>query len=194
MELENLTQKQKIILAIGAGLLLLGAVFVPRIIRNDEVTDQFSDFSESTTENSENTDKTYIEITGQVESPGVYVIREKILVIEAIELAGGLTEFADLQTIHKDISLSSYVDAGQKVYIPGTFEKISSKSESGVISTGRISINNASSEELEKLTGVGPSTAGKIIASRPYSAIEDLKNVEGIGEKTYNNLVSEITL
>ena len=59
---------------------------------------------------------------------------------------------------------------------------------------GKISINNASQAELESLSGVGPSTAQKIINGRPYGKLEDLMNVSGIGQVTYDKLKDGICL
>jgi competence protein ComEA len=59
---------------------------------------------------------------------------------------------------------------------------------------GCISINNATLQELETLNGVGPSTAQKIIDGRPYTKIEDLLNVSGIGEATLNKFKDSICL
>ena len=52
-------------------------------------------------------------------------------------------------------------------------------------STECTNINSASMEELDALTGIGPSTAQKIIDGRPYQKIEDLLNVSGIGDATF---------
>jgi competence protein ComEA len=49
--------------------------------------------------------------------------------------------------------------------------------------TQRIDINNAASAEIEKLPGVGPVLASKIIAGRPYRVVDDLDRVRGIGPK-----------
>ncbi len=57
-----------------------------------------------------------------------------------------------------------------------------------------ISINSATLEELDSLDGVGPSTAQKIIDSRPYTILEDLLNVSGIGELTFNKFKENICL
>ena len=63
-------------------------------------------------------------------------------------------------------------------------------------SDGRININTADSTQLQELTGVGPATAEKIIDYRKqngrFPSIEDIKNVSGIGDKTYEKLKDHI--
>src|SRR5690606_11529950 len=134
-----------------------------------ETEKEFSDLED----NSISKSKKYYEITGQVNSPGVYESTDKIMVIELISMAGGLTEQADLHKVHKDISLSALVEERQKIYIPALFEKDqkSSSSSSGSVGSisGKVSINSATSQELETLPDVGPATASKIISARPFS-------------------------
>lgn len=57
-----------------------------------------------------------------------------------------------------------------------------------------VDINSADQKALEKLPGVGPAKAKEIIAHRPYKAKEDLKKVDGIGDKTYKMLEPEISV
>lgn len=201
MDLQNLTTKQKLIL-LGALALAVGVYFVisssgmfsGRSIEGP--SSNASDSLEVEDYDSTSESKRYYEITGQVNSPGVYESTSKVMVIELISLAGGLTEKADLYKIHKDVSLSALVEDRQKIYIPAIFEREMSASQGGGSSksgsSGKVSLNSASSTELETLPDIGPATASKIIAARPYTKIEDLKNVQGIGEKTYNNIVSLI--
>jgi competence ComEA-like helix-hairpin-helix protein len=55
----------------------------------------------------------------------------------------------------------------------------------------QININTASVEELDKLTGIGPVYAGRIVEMRPFNSVEDLINVSGIGEATLNKIKSQ---
>lgn len=134
-----------------------------------------------------------LEITGQVNHPGVYEVKEDLMVIELINLAGGFTSYANLEAVHKNISLSKVVEPQEKIYIPGIFEN-STKNTSTTTSGQKVSINNATLEQLVSLPDIGESTANRIISARPFTKLEDLKDVEGIGDKTYNNIVSNVTL
>jgi len=53
---------------------------------------------------------------------------------------------------------------------------------------GRIDINAASVEELQRIKGIGPALAGRIIAGRPYQKCGDLLRVKGIGPKTFKKI------
>ena len=96
------------------------------------------------------------------------------------------------------------VSDGQKINIPSKLEYGASESPSGTgsaggsISNALININTASSEELQKIAGVGPSTAQKIIDYRStngrFKSKDEIKNVSGIGDKTYAKMEDKITV
>jgi len=111
--------------------------------------------------------------------------------------AGGLSENADRVWVSKTINLASIVKDGAKIYIKDTSNQqtgaSSQQAEVQGLSTnqGMININTASQSELEKLPGVGSATALKIVNYRqnnPFSSIEDLMKVPGIGEKTFEKM------
>lgn len=59
---------------------------------------------------------------------------------------------------------------------------------------GLVDLNNASQAELEELPGVGPSLAEKIIAARPFSSVDDLDNVPGVGTAKMERLRPFVTV
>ena len=64
--------------------------------------------------------------------------------------------------------------------------------------SGKININTADSTQLQEITGIGPATAQKIIDYRTsngrFKSIEDIKNVSGIGDKTFEKMKDQITV
>jgi competence protein ComEA len=58
----------------------------------------------------------------------------------------------------------------------------------------KISINNASSTELESLSGIGPVTAKKIIDNRPYATLEELKEKKAVGNSLFEKISEHIIL
>jgi len=150
-------------------------------------------------QNSETIEPQYVDIEGQIVNPGVYEIFRADTLIAIIDRAGGYRDEADIQYVQKCLNLAEKLKDEQKIYIPAKIENFSCNNNILSISDNqddndKISINKSTSEELDTLPGIGPSIAQKIIDGRPYSTIEELLNVEGIGEKTLEKLKPYITL
>lgn len=140
----------------------------------------------------------YVHVSGCVKSPGVYELAEGSRVADAVEKAGGALEDANLDSVN----LARVPQDGEQIHVPsrdavgqeGGAGGGSKASSAG--SAGPININTASVEELTKLDGVGEATAQKIVAERtkngPFSSVEDIKRVSGIGEKKFEALKDDI--
>ena len=98
---------------------------------------------------------------------------------------------------------AAFVEDGEKIYIPpaavdgtGEDEDASSSGQQVSRGDGRININTADSAQLQELDGIGPATAQKIIDYRKengrFSSIEDIKNVSGIGDKSFEKIKDRI--
>jgi competence ComEA-like helix-hairpin-helix protein len=59
---------------------------------------------------------------------------------------------------------------------------------------GKVDINTADKAALEALPGVGPVIAQEIIDARPFKSVADLKNVKGIGDKRFEEILPHVTL
>lgn len=139
----------------------------------------------------------YVDIGGQVKNPGVYTVKEGTRLFEVIEKAGGLTEDAFIDQVNR----AEVVTDGQKIVIPSAGDvqqSLPQQTSSGKNVSGLVNINSADSQTLQEIPGVGPATAEKIIAYRTengrFSSIEDLKNVSGIGDKTFEKMKDKITV
>ena len=144
-------------------------------------------------------EKIMIDVQGAVKSPGVYVLTSDDRIIDAIERAGGYTEEAQSSAVNHAQKLQDEM----LIYIPKTDEEINQDLPIGQVvvsspaasadSTGnKIDLNSADETALTTLPGVGASKAQAIIAFREengsFKTIDDLKNVSGIGEKTFEKL------
>ena len=161
-----------------------------------------------------------VDIKGQINNPGIYTMEKGSRVIDVIEKAGGMNENADTSVIN----LSKKIQDEMVIIIYSheeviNFEKTKEK-EDEIQSTciqpnenalkndacitptdkpnGKISINNASKEELMTLPGIGESKANEIINYRktngPFETIEDIQKVPGIGEARFAAIKEDITV
>ena len=134
-------------------------------------------------------DEIAVYITGEVKEPGVYYIESGLRLNDLIEVCGGLTDNADLS----DINLAEKLNDSDKIDIPSI---IAEKDEMNSISdidnnNDLININTASKEELKTLNGIGDTLANNIIEYRnncKFDTIEDILNVNGIGESKYDGI------
>ena len=146
--------------------------------------------------------KIVVHITGEIENEGIIEIEKDSRIADVIDEAGGITSEADLSKVN----LAYTVKDGQKIYIPNVNDKkneeyITEDAGEEVIVEGeqitdKVNINTAKQTELETLSGIGPSTALKIINYRQengdFKTIEDIKNVPGIGDSKFENIKESI--
>lgn len=150
-----------------------------------------------------------VDISGAVNSPGVYEIPEGSRVKDLIDKAGGFVDDADMDYIDKNLNQAQTLSDGEKIYIPqktgassnsgGSGQTLNPNSSSqgqvaGSEILGKININTASQSQLETLSGIGPVYARKIIEGRPYKTIEEIQKVSGIGPKTFEKIKDKITV
>lgn len=148
-----------------------------------------------------------VHVAGAVVRPGVYELSSAARVVDAVKAAGGASSRADLERINlaqtlvdtEQVFIPSRVSSSPKVttsprlkparttVAPSSGAAANAPNASmptGTTST-RININSATSDQLDALPGVGPATAKAIISHRtrkgPFSKVEDLLNVPGIG-------------
>ncbi|RSL34459.1 hypothetical protein D7Z54_04705 [Salibacterium salarium] len=156
-----------------------------------ETTGETVDKEESVQEN-EVVQHVVVDVKGEVNSPGVYDIKEGERVIDAIDLAGGLLEDADpvqvnfAERVYDEMIIYVPKQGTENVTNPNNFEQ-----------NDKVRINYANREELETLPSVGPAKAEAIISYREehglFQSAEDLQSVSGIGEKSLEQLQEFIT-
>jgi len=145
--------------------------------------------------------KVIIDIAGEVINPGVYELKNTDRIDDALVAAGGLSGEADRDWVEINLNKAEKLYDGQKIYIPkvGESEKLQVKSSSVLgTSSSIIRINSASLEDLDKLNGVGPAIAQRIIDYRTtnggFKSVEEIKLVPGIGDKMFEKIKNEIQL
>ena len=151
----------------------------------------------------------YVDVTGAVKAPGVYTLPAGSRVFEAIALAGGAREDASLENLNQ----AGILQDGQQIRVY-TEEEAAQMAQQGSLPSlpgaeaaagqkegqeaSKVNINTAGKEELMTLTGIGETRAEAILAYRQetggFQAPEDLMQVEGIKEKTFEKLKDQITV
>lgn len=206
--LENLNRKQKIIISVIAMAIAFGIIIYIYTkdnsqnieLENDILVENTSDVQNNNNSNEENI--VVVHITGSVKKPGIVRLKEGSRIEDAIESAGGITENADISKVN----LAYVLDDGIKIRIPsitdeeiedvmtdGSGENIIVENDtSSVTQNQKININKATETELQSLPGIGASLASRIVEYRnqngKFASIEDIKNVNGIGENKYSNI------
>ena len=120
-----------------------------------------------------------VAVTGAVVAPGTYPLPWGARVADAVAAAGGAAPGAATELLAPARLL---VD-GERVHVP-----VARPADEDP----RVSLNEASLLELQRLPGVGPALAERIVADRPFHRVEDLVRVRGIGPVTYERLADRI--
>lgn len=215
--------KKQIIMLVSILVIIFGTIFAYIIKSTKERIDSMeSDTYEIKEYNSEDENivleemeidikdvKIIIDISGEVNNPGIKELEYGKRVQDAIDLAGGLTESADVSKIN----LAYILKDEEKIIIPKKEENIENNNqEVKYIYSGssninnssnnnnepkKVNINTASKAELVTITGIGESTADKIINYREktskFKKIEDIKNVPGIGDAKFEAIKEQIS-
>ena len=176
----NYTPLQKKALAIIAILVVfISAAFISRGSSHEVVTGPI------VTEISAPPQFVVVDVAGAVRKPGVYSLPINSRVNKAIKAAGGLKIGADAS----DVNQARILNDGEQIYIPPATQSSTGSSRTTIRKSGPVMINRATIKEFESLDGIGPVLAARIVTYRkvngPFTAIEDLLKVPGIGASTF---------
>lgn len=146
--------------------------------------------------------KMVIQVAGEVANPGVYRLEKGSRVLDVIQAAGGFSTNADPDSINQAAMLQD----GQKITVnlKGARDPSNSAGKPSAESNGKVgpnqmvNINTATLEQLMTLPGIGEDRANAILSYRdahgPFTNIEDLQNVEGIGTGIFDDLKNNVTI
>ena len=144
----------------------------------------------ATSKNSPSSGKYVVQVSGAVNSPGVYELSGEPRIFHAILMAGGLREDADVSSLNQAEKISD----GQKIVIKTRDEVAMEAAVSA--NDGKVNINTADAKTLMTLPGIGESKANSIIKYREskgsFNSIEDIKNISGIKDGVYNKIADSI--
>lgn len=185
---------------------------VETLNQDDSLEDNNEENKESKKNESEkniSTKKITVYVSGQVEKEGIVTLDSDKRLADAVEKLGGLTKKADTNNINLAMKLEDEMHyiipkKGQSIQENSGLSEVSSNLNDSSKSnntngnnqsdsqTSKININTADVNQLDNIPGVGPATANKILSYRNengnFKNIEDMKNVNGIGDKKFENM------
>lgn len=150
----------------------------------------------------------WVDISGAVNNPGVYKLGEGARLFEAVEAAGGFTKEADSQWLNQALVLTD----GEKIQVytkeetesmraAGAFTEkgapgVDEKGSQGAEQAGKINLNTATLEDLQKIPGIGEVRARAVLTYRDeigrFQTIDEIQQVPGIKGKTYEKIADYI--
>jgi competence protein ComEA len=152
-------------------------------------------------------------VSGAVQQPGMVALAPDARVGDAIDAAGGLLADADPALVNQ----AQPIYDGAQVHVPAagaapvlpdavalppaglsgalpTATPPATRGGAPGLAGGLVNVNTATAAELESLPGIGVSKAQDIIAGRPYTVVDDLDRVPGIGTATLERLRPLVTV
>ncbi len=132
-----------------------------------------------------------VTIKGEVITPGTYAVGEYATLSDLVDAANGLTSNADHLAFNLDYVLDDEFDT---YYIAPMYDHSDVCSTEPIV---KVNLNAASAEDLKEVAGFNKTVAGAIVeyrADHPFQSIEEMMDVSGIGEATYESTKSKVTL
>ncbi|MDP9740049.1 UNVERIFIED_ORG: competence protein ComEA [Bacillus sp. B2I3] len=170
------------------------------------VTAKEAEMEQGVNESSAEPEIIKVDVKGAVKSPGIFTAQAGDRVIDLISAAGSFTEKADTNKVN----FAQIIEDQMVIYVPeigeedkGNLENIQVGTSGGEAVTkgtsgGLVNLNTATQEDLQTLTGIGPSKANAILEYREtagkFKEVDELKQVTGIGDKTFERLRDSISV
>ena len=132
-----------------------------------------------------------VDVQGEVKTPGVYELPINSRVNDALKAAGGALKSADLEYLNQ----ARLIKDGEQIFVDRKLSGTVTRARSTAVN-GILNLNRASAKELEKLPGIGPVLASRIIEYRKingnFQSVDELGKVQGIGASTLEKFKSKI--
>lgn len=169
------------------------------------VTAKEAEMEQSVNESAAEPEIIKVDVKGAVKSPGIFTAQAGDRVIDLISAAGSFTEKADTDKVN----FAQIIEDQMVIYVPeigeedkGNLENIQVGTSGDAVtkgtSGGLVNLNAATQEDLQTLTGIGPSKADAILEYREtvgkFKEVDELKQVTGIGDKTFERLRDSISV
>ncbi|MBL3642279.1 helix-hairpin-helix domain-containing protein [Peribacillus frigoritolerans] len=169
------------------------------------VTAKEAEMEQSVNESAAEPEIIKVDVKGAVMSPGIFTAQAGDRVIDLISSAGNFTDKADTDKVN----FAQIIEDQMVIYVPEIGEEDKGDLENILVGTsgdavtkgtsgGLVNLNAATQEDLQTLTGIGPSKANAILEYREtvgkFKEVDELKQVTGIGDKTFERLRDSISV
>lgn len=193
-------EKRRAVIYLAAAAVVIAALIGFYLFRQNQQNQKLlteADVSASASAVQGTAGEVVVHVAGAVVSPGVYHLAANARVIDAVEAAGGMTAEAD----QNSLNLAGTLKDGQKVTVPSqngeSGDSGANRASSGTASS-LVNINTADKAALMTLPGIGEVLAQNIIDYREksggFSSIEEIKEVNRIGDKLFEQIKDSITV
>ncbi|GEO77836.1 competence protein CelA [Companilactobacillus mindensis DSM 14500] len=195
--------KQNVILVgVLVGLTILGSVYllthqVAAPVKNEIATAKTEPQKSASQKKLPEQKIFVVDIQGAVNRSGVYRLKNGAIVQEALQMAGGITENADV----KQLNQAQRITDQMQIYVPYKGEQINSNNKNNQANSKakkQVNLNTATVDDFKDVSGIGPKKAEKIIAYREkngnFKELHDLTKVGGFGEKSLDALKEQLTV
>lgn len=196
MKSESKRRRKQIMLLMAVATVAVLAIssFWIKLKQANEKVLSNSEISQTSQKNgSAASSKIMVHVAGAVNRPGLYRLSPDARVNDAIKAAGGATAEGDVNALN----LAEKVKDGQKLTVPNR-NASAQMANQNTAGTATVNINTASKETLMTLPGIGEVLAQNIIDYRtkngPFSSTEEIKEVNRIGDKLYEQLKDRISV
>lgn len=184
--------REKIVIGVLVLLLITGSIWRAVQVSNSGPEIIQAGYSDrEVTAEIEETEMVTVHLVGAVVNPGIYQLPAGSRIYELINLSGGFNDEADQDILNQARPILD----GEQIHVHKIGEAPKSLESS---TSNKININRATASELTALPGIGDVRANQIVAHREkhgyFTSIEQIMDVSGIGENTFNNIAEKITI
>ncbi len=184
-------------LLLLGGVLLVGGVFSSNLVSPKK--EEPVNFPKQSIVSESSLTEVKVDVAGAVNAPGVFSLSKEARIEDAIKLAGGFNANVDKEFVAARLNLAQKVTDGLKVYIPFEGDPSLGSGQVGMVAgvaagLGLVGVNSANQALLETLPGVGPTTAKKIMAGRPYVSLEELLSKKAVSKSVYSKILEMVDL
>ncbi|MGE8017900.1 helix-hairpin-helix domain-containing protein [Peribacillus frigoritolerans] len=209
--MEGILKRKMTLITVAVAFVAAGIYFFSQQEEDPATEDIFSvtakeaEMEQSVNESAAEPEIIKVDVKGAVKSPGIFTAQAGDRVIDLISAAGSFTEKADTDKVN----FAQIIEDQMVIYVPeigeedkGNLENIQVGTSGDAVtkgtSGGLVNLNTATQEDLQTLTGIGPSKANAILEYREtigkFKEVDELKQVTGIGDKTFERLRDSISV